>query len=258
MLIVMVSSSSQYLPIVKIPRKVVPFWVIFTSRQGKQFADTPCHPAPAGTSAVKDTIMVISFGGKDRTGGPVAGLAEVRAYWEGLRDASNLPRRTQIDPRGMAGALGQVVLLEQVAAGMARIRLGGTTLNDLMGMEVRGMPLSALFDPMARQALERVLAQVFTGRQAATLVLEAERGLARPVLSGRLLLLPVLGDAGRPDLILGHLALSGGIGRTPRRFHIAHVLTEHLSTVAQVRAFAEPTPPFTAQKPVSHLRLVKS
>jgi hypothetical protein len=196
--------------------------------------------------------MVIPFGSKSSVG---TGLAEVRAYWEGLRAGSGLPRRGQIDPRGMAGALGQVLMLEQVARGMARIRLGGTTLNDLMGMEVRGMPLSALFDPMARRKLEDVLARVFTGGVSATLVLEAERGLGRPTLSGRMLLLPISGDDGRPDLALGCVALDGSIGRTPRRFHIAHVLTDVL---AQAHAFAEPAVPFSGPRKMPHLRLVTS
>lgn len=205
--------------------------------------------------------MVIRFGGKGR-GEAVSGLAEVRAYWEGLRMGTHLPRRDQLDPRGIAGALMQVLMLEQVAQGMARIRLGGSMLNDLMGMEVRGMPLSALFDPMARAVLERVLAQVFTGSVAATLVLEAERGLGRPSLSGRMLLLPMLGEGGRPDLALGCVALEGGIGRTPRRFHIAHVLTEalqHVGAAVPAAAFAEAPVPFKgAQRAASHLRLVKS
>jgi hypothetical protein len=199
--------------------------------------------------------MVIRFGSKGCDG---TGVAEVRAYWEGLRVGVALPRRDQIDPRGMAGALAQVLMLEQVAAGMARIRLGGATLTDLMGMEVRGMPLSALFDPMARAGLERVLAQVFTGAVTATLVLEAERGLGRPTLSGRMLLLPLLGDNGRPDLILGCVALHGGIGRTPRRFHIARVVTDTLNAAAKVPAFAEATVQYTAPKIAPYLRLVKS
>jgi hypothetical protein len=131
-------------------------------------------------------------------------------------------------------------------------------LNDLMGMEVRGMPLSALFDPMARADLERVLARVFTGNAVATLVLEATRGLGRPTLSARLLLLPMLGDSGHPDLALGCITLDGGIGRTPRRFHIAHVLTDVLGIVSPAREFAEPLVPFTGPKIVPHLRLVKS
>ena len=203
--------------------------------------------------------MVIRFGGKGRV---ASGLAEVRAYWEGLRDGKRLPRRDQIDPRGMSGALGQVLMLEQVATGMARIRLGGMTVNDLMGMEVRGMPLSALFDPMARRALEDVLRRVFTGGVAATLVLEAERGLGRPALAGRMLVLPVLADDGRPDLALGCVALDGAIGRTPRRFHIAQVLTDqltHTPVVPRALAFADPVVPFTGPaRPASHLRLVKS
>jgi hypothetical protein len=87
--------------------------------------------------------------------------------------------------------------------------------------------------------------------------LEAERGLGRPTLSGRMLLLPLMGDGGRCDLAMGCVALEGGIGRTPRRFHIAHVLTDTLAVTA-AREFAEPAVAFSGPRMVPHLRLVKS
>jgi hypothetical protein len=71
-------------------------------------------------------------------------------------------------------------------------------------------------------------------------------------------LLPLLGDHGKPDLVLGCVALEGGIGRTPRRFHIAHALTDQLAVAAQQREFAEQLVPFKGAKVVPHLRLVKS
>ena len=40
------------------------------------------------------------------TGGPrFAVLAQVRAYWQGLRHGMALPQRDMIDPRGIAEAL---------------------------------------------------------------------------------------------------------------------------------------------------------
>ncbi len=92
-------------------------------------------------------ISHFGTGGRGAGGGEdvsrFAMLAEVRAYWEGLRVAGDLPRRDQIDPRGIAGALENTFLLERVAPGIARFRLAGMQLHDLMGMDVRGMPLSA-------------------------------------------------------------------------------------------------------------------
>ena len=84
-----------------------------------------------------------------------ATLQAVRGYWEALRQNGCLPRRDQIDPRGLAVALDKVFLVERIATGQARFRLAGMQLNDLMAMDVRGMPLSALFDPTARGRLAR-------------------------------------------------------------------------------------------------------
>ena len=57
-----------------------------------------------------------------------------------------MPRRAEIDPRGIENALEYAFILERIAPGMARIRLAGIHLSDLMGMEVRGMPLTSFID----------------------------------------------------------------------------------------------------------------
>ncbi len=153
-------------------------------------------------------------------------LAEVRAYWEGLRTGAALPRRDQIDPRGIAGALENTFLLERVAPGIARFRLAGMQIHDLMGMDVRGMPLTALIEPAGRNRLTEGLEPVFAAPGIMELWLEAERGIGRPMLEGRMLLLPLLSSRGVSDLALGCLALDGGLGRAPRRFAIAGLLSE--------------------------------
>lgn len=173
---------------------------------------------------------------KGSTGQQFAALREMRAYWDALRDDQDLPRREQINPRGMAGALHQVFMLERMAPGVARFRLAGMEINDLMGMEVRGMPLSALFEPAARARLAAVLEQVATKRTIVELGLEAERGLGRPALQARLLLLPLKGGSGEADLVLGCLACDGQIGRAPRRFVIARAMEEKLEMGAQTAA----------------------
>ena len=157
-----------------------------------------------------------------------AAVREVRAYWDALRDDQHLPRREQINPCGMAGALHQVFMVERIAPGLARFRLAGMDVNDLMGMEVRGMPLSSLFDPGARARLADLVEKVFTKHSIVKLDLEADRGIGRPSLRARLLLLPLKGAAGETDLILGCLAFDGQIGRAPRRFVIARAIEETL------------------------------
>lgn len=179
----------------------------------------------------------MSYFGKGGRGGPsdtdtganrFAMLAEVRGYWEGLRKGSDLPRRDEIDPRGIVGALENTFLLERVAPGVARFRLAGMQLHDLMGMDVRGMPLTALIDPAGRGRISDQLEGVFAGPGTLEIWLEAERGLGRPALEARMLLLPLTSIRGSVDLALGCMAIHGAMGRAPRRFAIGGMTGEKI------------------------------
>ena len=77
-------------------------------------------------------------------------LRQAEAYWLALAEGSQIPRRSQIDPRGLANILAHTFILEQVAPRVARFRLAGSLLEDLAGMDVRGMPFTALFADTAR------------------------------------------------------------------------------------------------------------
>lgn len=176
------------------------------------------------------------FGKGGRDGSFVAGpetnrfamLAEVRAYWEGLRHGQDLPRRDEIDPRGIAGALENTFLLERVAPGIARFRLAGMQLHDLMGMDVRGMPVSSLIEPQGRIRLAEALEGVFAGPGTLEVWMEGERGIGRPALEARMLLLPLTATRGDTGLVLGCLAMHGALGRAPRRFAIAGIMGEKI------------------------------
>lgn len=188
-------------------------------------------------------------------------LQDVRAYWEALRQEGRLPRRDDINPRGIASALENVFLVEQIAPNHGRIRLSGMGLNDLLDMDVRGMPVTALLEPMARSRLSQSLCGLFRAENILDLWLEAERGIGRPALSARMLLLPLIGGHGEPDLALGCLCTKGNIGRTPRRFSISRLVHEPLAVAPAttvMQAFAEPPRPFVPPKGKPHLRLVSS
>ncbi|MCU0907889.1 MAG: PAS domain-containing protein [Rhodobacteraceae bacterium] len=149
-----------------------------------------------------------------------AAVREVEAYWEALRGSRSMPARAEIDPRGISGALEYAFLLERIAPGAGRIRLAGTHLSDLMGMEVRGMPLTALFQPSARQTVADALEQVLQRPSVMTLAIEGERGIGRGKLIGQMLLCPLKSDLGDPSRVLGCLQTDGTIGRAPRRFDV--------------------------------------
>lgn len=191
-------------------------------------------------------------------------IQQVRAYWEALRDGSSLPARALVDPRGLSGALEHTFLLERIAPGMSRFRLAGMHFFDLMGMEVKGMPLSALITPASRDQLAQDTDQLFAGRSILDLWLEAERGLGLPALKGRMILLPVTGTNGQPDMALGCLETYGDIGRKPRRFGIAQIVQEPVrqpqpEVCAQpILGLAESQAPFASALGRPHLRLVHS
>jgi hypothetical protein len=147
-------------------------------------------------------------------------LNEVEAYWEGLRRNGEVPRRTDIDPRGIENALEYAFILERIAPGLARLRIAGMHLSDLMGMEVRGMPISSFLPPAARNSFGETLEQVMDNPAKARLTLSAEDGVGKPPLEGRMILLPMQNDLGDVSRVLGCFETSGKIGRAPRRFNI--------------------------------------
>lgn len=156
-------------------------------------------------------------------------IAELRAYWEALRHQGALPHRGQIDPRGIANALENSLLIERVCPGIARVRIAGTAFNDLMGMDIRGMPLSCLFMGEARPVLQDQLEDLFRKPSALSLQLSASRGIGRPELKARLQLLPLTDENGISNLAIGCLEMTGQLGQSPRRFHIESNYQEKLA-----------------------------
>ena len=200
-----------------------------------------------GRKADWDWKRVVRMLGQDGGAGRSPGYAplhQVRAYWDGLRGMDLIPRRRLIEPHGLRDALAHVFLVERIAPGLARFRLAGTHLTQLMGMEVRGMPLSALLDPVSREGARVLVEAVFSGPSIVELVLESDRGLARPALQGRMILLPVSDDDGVCNRALGCLVTEGEIGRGPRRFAITRQRTE---TVRPRAPAAKPAPAFAEE-----------
>lgn len=166
------------------------------------------------------TSNVIDLTARRALSGPRE-LRQVEAYWEGLRNGRLVPDRAELDPRGMTEALRNSLLLEKIAPGLARIRIAGRHPAELMGIDVEGMPLSALFVPDARPSLVETLSAVFEEPALARLTLVSAGALGRHELTARMLLLPLRDDMGDITRALGCLVAEGPIGRTPRRFTIA-------------------------------------
>ena len=140
------------------------------------------------------------------------GLAQVRAYWEGLRTATALPARAALDPRGLSGMLDRVFLAERIGKGLAQVRIAGSGLAEFAGMDVRGLPLSCLFAPESRHQLGLSLERAFDAPAVAELDLGSDRA-AGGGLVARLLLLP-LADEARAKRVLGAISFASA---TPAR-----------------------------------------
>lgn len=166
---------------------------------------------------LKDTVVPMAH---RALGGRTAELEAFETYWSSMRREGGVPFRTQIDPRGIESLLGNAFVAEKIAPGLARLRIAGNHLSDVMGMEVRGMPLSSLIEPEDRDQLADALVDVFERPATLRLELTTKAGFRQPPLTGTMLILPLRSDLGDISRALGCLVSQGAIGSTPRRFSI--------------------------------------
>lgn len=178
-------------------------------------------------------------------------LSQVEAYWEALRGTRLMPNRSEIDPRGIEQALEYAFIVERIAPGIARLRIAGSHLSDLMGMEVRGMPLTAFITPASRRQLSDTLEEVFETPATCTIMLHSEKGPGMPPMDARLILMPLKSDLGDVSRILGALVSVGDMGRSPRRFDVtATALRPIVSDQSMpLPAKREPKKPLPTPKP---------
>ncbi|PWR02994.1 PAS domain-containing protein [Meridianimarinicoccus roseus] len=176
-------------------------------------------------------------------------VAQIEAYWEALRGDRNVPLRSEVDPRGIDQALENAFILERIAPRVARFRLAGMHLNDLMGMEVRGMPVTSLFTNEARSTLTDILEHVFEEPSKARLRLTGETGIGRGVVTGEMILLPLRSDLGDISRALGCLVTDGRIsGRAPQRFTIAG---KDMTPLTGLNRFSRPATSYAPPRPAA-------
>jgi hypothetical protein len=175
-----------------------------------------------GGNMGKDGSNVIDFT-RYRTNAVARPLREIEAYWEIIRDGRLVPDRSALDPRGFADALAHSFLLERIAPGLARIRVSGRHISDLMGIDMQGLPLSSLFLPEARPTVTEILSALFEEPAVARLWLTSAGSVGRHPLEAQMLLLPLRDEDGEVTRAVGCIVATGPIGRTPRRFAIAEM-----------------------------------
>jgi hypothetical protein len=166
----------------------------------------------------------------------------VCALWAGLPRDGLAPARAALDASALAPALPKVFIAELVTPRVARLRIVGHIIEDMMDMDLRGMPLTALFTAPARAVVTDALEQVGHGARV-SLPLEAERGFGQPIVTGQLVLLPLCDANGHITRILGVLDYQGSIGRKPRRFAVTAPSARALPPLAQAPQSATPRKP---------------
>lgn len=179
-------------------------------------------------------------------------LADFIDYWNCMRKGGDVPRRSDIDPRRIDTLLENALIAERIAPGLARLRLAGMHLTELMGMEVRGMPVSAFISPKDRPALAQAITELFERPAMIDMVLAAPGGRGKGPLSARLVLLPLRSDLGDISRALGVLISDGQIGIGPRRFDICSQKITKLDLPAGgslAAGFSETLAPFTDARP---------
>jgi hypothetical protein len=213
---------------------------------------------------MQDDPDMASPGAAAQTGAGVqANLRAFHAHWSEARRGEAVPYRAHIDPRRIAPLLPNAFVAERIAPGVTRLRIAGMNLSDLMGMEVRGMPLCSFLAPSARAGFALSLVDLFDRPATLRMGLRSAGGLGRPELRGTLLMLPLRSDLGDVSRALGCLVTTGAAGRTPRRFNI---LTTRITPVEEdtgagalrlvAGGRAERTPTGATPSARGHLRLV--
>jgi hypothetical protein len=169
-------------------------------------------------------------------------LNELEQYWSSLPRTRGVPLRKDVDPVAMGALLEDSFILERVAPGVARIRVAGRNIAKLIGVEPRGLPLTAVLLPDARAAMVYYIEAAFNGPSIVELPLESPRAVGQPQLQGKIMLLPLRDDHGRVSRVLGVLVMSGRRGIGGRRFKICDrsaLRVEHIQEpIAGLRAVA--------------------
>ncbi|WP_106744268.1 PAS domain-containing protein [Yoonia maritima] len=148
-------------------------------------------------------------------------LQSLEAYWQALRHASQIPSRNDIQPRKIDDALPHTFILQRIAPGIARMRVAGQKLHDLLKMDARGMPIGTFFAPEARDELTQLVETAFTEPAIIALPLYAPGNIVRAPLTGTMLMLPLRDDNGQTSRILGAIVTDGNRGNRSRKFEIA-------------------------------------
>jgi hypothetical protein len=193
--------------------------------------------------------------------------------WRRMCGNAMTPTHVGLAPVKLDAALPHAFVLRRIEPGMARFRIAGQRLHDLLHMDPRGMSFGAFFTEAARDTALELLDAAFTLPAILAIPLIAPRRFGLAPVRGTALLLPMRDAAGDVTRMLGALVTSGSVPRRGVRFDIDHdvamrceELTGHfpdrrtgsraLSAASDQTATTPQTPSSARTAPASGLRLV--
>ncbi|MEM8536897.1 MAG: PAS domain-containing protein [Pseudomonadota bacterium] len=147
-------------------------------------------------------------------------LEKLENYWNGLRHSKRIPARNDVEPSEIDYILPHAFILQRVAPGLARMRVAGQKLHDLLKMDARGMPVTTLFHHDSRDQIKDLLESAFMDPAIVSLPLHSPGSLMRPEINGAMLLLPLHDHEGKSNRLLGALVTDLEKTNRPRRFTI--------------------------------------
>jgi len=112
-------------------------------------------------------------------------LKKVEAHWAAKRSFGSIPSQADLAPEPLNDALSYCFILERLSPTIARFRVAGQGLNDLLRLEARGMPLSAIFTPEGRAQLGPIINSVCEVPEIVEIPVTASRGIIGGPLRGR-------------------------------------------------------------------------
>lgn len=170
-------------------------------------------------------------------------LTELEKYWASLPKSRGVPHRKDVDPSALSGLLEDSFIIERVAPGVARIRVAGRNVAKLIGIEPRGLPLTAAFLPASRGEMAQHIEAAFTAPAVIELALEGPRAVGQPLLNGKILMLPLRDDHGRVSRVLGVLVMSGRRGLGGRRFKLSDQIAPRVDPIVGLHAVSSNVAP---------------
>ena len=186
--------------------------------------DRPDIPSlSAKLISAADNVVELQDGALSQSHTRFQTCADLYEYWQHLRGDRQMPVRSEFDPRDIQSSIAGTFVVEKVAPRVARIRVSGSVLNDTLGMDVRGMPITALFDPIARDTVSEAINDLFVAPSMVVLDLTARHGFPRKSIHARMVLLPLSDAAGNITRAVGCLDIKGEISKTPLRFKVSSV-----------------------------------